>query len=136
MGAVKAATLQTMLETGYDVFISDADVVWFASPWPVVGGRKDIPVRDDTVHLAEADVLASTDCVDYLEDLGPGLVGHEMNTGMLFLRASPGAIAFTKEWQVRAFVLVSGCGCGWCMGDVREVHTPPCVDTFLGPSCV
>lgn len=109
MGAVKAATLQMMLETGYDVFISDADVVWFGSPWPVVGGREDVAVREDTRHLAQADVLASTDCVDYLEDLGPGLVGHEMNTGMLFLRASPGAIAFTKEWQVRAWVGMCVC---------------------------
>jgi hypothetical protein len=29
-----------MLESGYDIFISDADVVWFDNPWPVVGGRK------------------------------------------------------------------------------------------------
>ncbi|KAK3239055.1 hypothetical protein CYMTET_50994 [Cymbomonas tetramitiformis] len=42
MGAVKAKVLQTMLEAAYDVFISDADVVWFADPWPVVG-RVTIP---------------------------------------------------------------------------------------------
>lgn len=79
---------------------SDADVVWFGSPWPVVGGRSDVPVRADSVHLAEADILASTDCIDFLEDLSPGLVGHEQNTGMLFLRSTLAAIELTKEWQV------------------------------------
>jgi hypothetical protein len=90
-----------MLETGYNIFISDADVVWFGNPWPVVGGRKDIPVRPDSIHLATADVLASTDCIDFLEDMGPGIAGHEQNTGMLFLRATAAAVEFTIEWQVQ-----------------------------------
>jgi hypothetical protein len=29
--------------------------------------RQDIAVRADAVHLATADVLASTDCIDFLE---------------------------------------------------------------------
>mmetsp|Transcript_19097 Transcript_19097/g.26441 ORF Transcript_19097/g.26441 Transcript_19097/m.26441 type:complete len:801 (-) Transcript_19097:47-2449(-) len=108
MGAVKAAMLQMMLETGYNVFISDADVVWFGNPWGIVGGRTDIPIREDAADLARADVVASTDCIDFLEDRGPGLIGHEQNTGMLFLRATVSTIELTKEWQVRALETTDG----------------------------
>jgi hypothetical protein len=104
-----------MLETGYDIFISDADVVWFGNPWPVVGGRKEIPVRPDSIHLATADVLASTDCIDFLEDMGPGIAGHEQNTGMLFLRATAAAVEFTVEWQVQKQASAKCPSVGWMM---------------------
>jgi hypothetical protein len=32
--------------------------------------------------------------------MGPGIAGHEQNTGMLFLRASAASVEFTIEWQV------------------------------------
>jgi hypothetical protein len=34
------------------------------------------------------------------QDMGPGIAGHEQNTGMLFLRASAASVEFTIEWQV------------------------------------
>jgi len=108
MGAVKAATLQILLEDGYNVLISDADVVWFGNPWPIIGGAPGIPARQDAYYLQQADILVSTDCIDFLEDNMPGLIGHEHNTGMLFLRSTLAAIEFTKEWQMRALETTDG----------------------------
>jgi hypothetical protein len=81
--------------------LSDADVVWFGNPWPIVGGMPGIATRPDAHFLKQADILVSTDCIDFLEDGEPGLIGHEHNTGMLFLRSSVASIEFTKEWQVQ-----------------------------------
>eukprot|EP00959_Pyramimonas_sp_CCMP1952_P134108 2805550-Pyramimonas_sp.AAC.1 len=67
-----------------------------------IGGVPGIPTRKDAKYLQQADILVSTDCIDFLEDNMPGLIGHEHNTGMLFLRSSVASIEFTKEWQVLA----------------------------------
>ncbi|KAK3244850.1 hypothetical protein CYMTET_45555 [Cymbomonas tetramitiformis] len=107
MGAVKARVLQDLLEAGYNVFVSDADTVWFSDPWDIVG-KEGVPSRSDSKLLREADILVSTDCIDYSEDLGPGLAAHEHNTGILWLRSTPSTIAFTKEWQVRALATTDG----------------------------
>eukprot|EP00854_Cymbomonas_tetramitiformis_P006321 gene6321-7574_t len=53
MGFVKVAVLVVLLEIGYDVLLSDADVVWQRDPLPYVNA----PI------LSTADVLVTGDCI-------------------------------------------------------------------------
>ena len=103
MGFLKATAIRQVLETGRHVLVSDADVVW---------------VRDPTAELDElaaagATLAASTDCLHAAADEdktprrhSPYLCGHSpgnvfgavFNTGILYFRAAPAAIAFTRLW--------------------------------------
>ena len=83
--------------------MSDVDVVWLASPWPLVRYAKDgtPPVRPEAALLALADVVLSVDQVQqYMDsDKYRWHIDSELNTGVIFFRNSPGGVAVLDEWK-------------------------------------
>ena len=51
--------------------------------------------------LAAADVLLSTDCIDLAADRRGACTEANLNTGVLYLRSTEAALAFTSEWARR-----------------------------------
>lgn len=114
MGHVKALTIAALVERQYAVLVSDVDVIWLRHPWGVLhapgkpsgaaaaageSGPSESAVRES---LAEADLLISTDSVDYALDAAAyRLLEAEINTGVLFVRASAVSLAFLREWSLR-----------------------------------
>ena len=111
LGLVKAAFLWELLNLGYDVLISDLDVVWLGNGWEHwMTYRNPLrpPLREASLQ-AMADVLVSTDELD--EDFDahgrwerwPFGVGWgwraELNTGVVHFRATNGSRAFVQAWR-------------------------------------
>jgi len=103
MGLIKQVFIRQMLLTGLDAMVSDVDVAWFRSPWPLVryGDASQLPVRANARLLAYADVVLSVDQVQqYMDsDKHQWHIGSELNTGVAFFRNSPGALAVLDEWK-------------------------------------
>ena len=113
LGLVKAAFLWELLNIGYDVLISDLDVVWLGSAWERWMSYRGEPARPPLAEaglLALADVLVSTDELDAEYDaLGtwerwPNGVGwgrrSDLNTGVVYFRATNGSRAFVQAWRL------------------------------------
>ena len=104
MGLIKQVFIRQVLLSGLDAMVSDVDVVWFRSPWPLVryGNAKQPSVRANSRLLALADVVLSVDQVQqYMDsDKHQWHIGSELNTGVVFFRNSPGAMAVLDEWRV------------------------------------
>ena len=108
LGLVKASFLWELLSLGYDVLISDLDVVWLSSQWePWMSYRAPArPPLPEAALLAMADVLVSTDELDEAFDghgrweSWPFGVGWgrraDLNTGVVFFRATNGSKAFIQ----------------------------------------
>ncbi|KAL3914662.1 MAG: hypothetical protein SGPRY_007552 [Prymnesium sp.] len=110
-----------MLAAGLDAMVSDVDVVWLASPWPLVryGDAKERARDGETPPsarlLALSDVILSVDqpqsrpehslveqVQQYMDSHGYHWhVGSELNTGIAFFRNSAGARAVLEEWAQR-----------------------------------
>ncbi|KAL1523586.1 hypothetical protein AB1Y20_018522 [Prymnesium parvum] len=109
MGLVKQVFIVQMLAAGLDAMVSDVDVVWLASPWPLVRyGDAAEAARDGAVPpharlLALADVVLSVDQVQqYMDsDKYRWHVDSELNTGVAFFRNSVGARAVLDEWAAQ-----------------------------------
>ena len=98
-----------LLCLGYDVLISDLDIVWLKprwEPWMTYRHEATHPPYREAALMAMADVLVSTDELDEAYD-GVGTwerwpfgVGWgrraELNTGVLFFRATNGSKAFIQ----------------------------------------
>ena len=112
LGLVKAAFLWELLSLGYDVLISDLDVVWLGGEWEQwmtyrVPTRPPLP---EAALLAMADVLVSTDELDEAFDAHgrwerwPRGVGWgrrtDLNTGVVYFRATNGSRAFIQAWRL------------------------------------
>ena len=111
LGLVKAAFLWELASLGYDVLISDLDVVWLSTGW-----ERWMTYRQASAPLAEAamqamaDVLVSTDELDEEFDAHgrwerwPFGVGWgwrtDLNTGVVFFRATNGTKAFLQAWRL------------------------------------
>ncbi|KAK3233721.1 hypothetical protein CYMTET_56004 [Cymbomonas tetramitiformis] len=101
MGFVKVAVLVVLLEIGYDVLLSDADVVWQRDPLPYVNA----PI------LSTADVLVTGDCIfDFMS--GPVTDAYtqvrevnraEFNTGVLLVRSTAMGLEFARRWKKHNF---------------------------------
>jgi hypothetical protein len=87
---------------GWNIMMSDVDVLWFESPWPWVGGGG-VPVFPEAAKMAHADVLISTDIVEVEADSehASWLLNREYNTGIVFFRATNASIALVKLWRER-----------------------------------
>ncbi|CAL5079820.1 unnamed protein product [Urochloa decumbens] len=70
-----------VLELGYSFLFTDVDILWFRSPFPRLP--------------AGADVVMSSDF--FVGD--PASPGNYPNGGLLYVRASPAAVAFYEQWQ-------------------------------------
>ena len=103
-GVVKADLIVWLLTNHRMAVISDVDCAWLKPP------------HDLLSSLAEADVLAGTDCLHVQEDADRSTrnkvvarCGHHpgshwsawFNTGVLFFRVTPNAIAIASEWRER-----------------------------------
>ena len=105
MGLIKQVFIREMLVAGLDAMVSDVDVAWFRSPWPLVryGGPSQPggPVQSRCRLLALADVVLSVDQVQqYMDtDTHHWHIHSELNTGVAFFRNSEGALAVLDEWK-------------------------------------
>lgn len=122
--STRIAKIRAALELGYDVLMSDADVVWRRDPRHYLqcpemavdtsrdaeGGvsteRLDEPgrtrKRSSCESVAAADVMVSSDNLSPKTDarLGASYArGGVFNTGVVFLKHTPGAKAFAKAWS-------------------------------------
>ena len=112
LGLVKAAFLWELLRLGYDVLISDLDVVWINDGWErwMTYRNAARPPLPEAEMQAMADVLVSTDELDELYDAHmtwerwPWGIGwgwrSELNTGVVFWRATNGSLAFVQAWRL------------------------------------
>ena len=106
MGLVKEVFIRAMLDAGLDAMVSDVDVAWLSSPWPLVrypDSARQPPPRPSAALLALADVILSVDQVQqYMDsDKYQWHIHSELNTGVAFFRNSKGALAVLDEWKVR-----------------------------------
>ena len=103
MGLIKQVFIRQMLLAGLDAMVSDVDVAWLRSPWPLVryGDTSQPGIRPSARLLAYADVVLSVDQVQqYMDsDKHHWHVHSELNTGVAFFRNSPGALAVLEEWK-------------------------------------
>ena len=99
LGFVKASFALRLLAHGYDVLLSDADSVFFGNPWPWLGR---LGVAPATAALAggllAADLIVTNDIAALESD---GLPSTVLNSGVLFLRATPRTRRFVLEWAAR-----------------------------------
>ena len=104
MATLKTTFLAAILTAGYDVWMSDLDVVWLSSPWPWSGGSTEAVVPE-AQWLAHADVIASTDIIRIEDEKQyPGwLIQRECNTGVIFFRATEQAILLALQWRLRVY---------------------------------
>ena len=88
---------------GYSVLISDLDVVWLNGHWPrwmMYGHPSEAPLPEASL-IAAADVLVTTDELNAELDISgrrPG-AGTDLNTGVVYFRAGPGARAMVQSWR-------------------------------------
>jgi len=107
MGLVKVAFLWELLSARFSVLISDLDVVWLNGHWQrwmaypqqqQQQPQPDAPCAEARL-IALADVLVSTDEIDPAADARGWGLGSELNTGVLFFRATSGALAVVQAWR-------------------------------------
>lgn len=102
MGLVKVAFLWELLSAGFNVLISDLDVVWLNGHWQRwmtwAEAASQPPVPQAAV-LAAADVLVTTDELDTARDTAGTFHAMELNTGVVYLRATRGALAMVQSWR-------------------------------------
>eukprot|EP00908_Phaeocystis_cordata_P014225 Transcript_25326.p1 GENE.Transcript_25326~~Transcript_25326.p1 ORF type:complete len:470 (+),score=180.70 Transcript_25326:59-1411(+) len=100
MGLVKVAFLWELVTLGFDVLISDLDVVWLNGHWQRWMTWDDplTPPVPEAALAARADILVSTDELSIANDLRGGRP-HELNTGVLRFRGSKGALAMLGVWR-------------------------------------
>ena len=104
MGEAKVSIARAVLSAGHDIILSDLDVAWTDDPWPYL--RFD-PIRTPYVAwlLTMCDVASSSDTVDVVTPGEEVAWNHEgeLNTGMIFFRATAGGEAAVVAWlaQIR-----------------------------------
>ena len=105
LGELKMDLLHGLLSAGWDVLISDADVLWLDSPWSWLGGFG-VASPPEAAKMVLADVLISSDAVDLNMDTVAKrwLQEEELNTGIVFLRATAKTLALVKLWRARLAV--------------------------------
>ena len=101
IGLVKIAFLWEMLQLGFDVLISDLDIVWMSPHWErwMTYRQVGAPVAEAAL-MAMADVLVSTDELNDAEDRRHSGFRVDLNTGVLFFRATNGSKAFIQGWRL------------------------------------
>lgn len=112
MGAMKVAAFHQLLLLGRTVLVSDVDTVWTADPQHFF---------ESLPHRELVDVGVTSDCLSREADenkdgksrrfhpAGVWFCGHNpgntfgatLNTGVLYLRPTPSAIAFTSRWHAK-----------------------------------
>jgi len=91
IGALKAAFLLHLLQSGHRVLVSDVDTVWLNDPrgW---FDADDLPRRTD--------VSISTDCLSHTDERRTHGCWHmQFNTGILWLRPTAATMALMATWR-------------------------------------
>jgi len=98
MGILKVRFFVEFLRGGFDVLCSDLDVIWLADPRPWAEG-----VVASSELLVHADAVVSVDTTSNVSegDQQAWGVHGEMNTGMIMLRSTAGALALCSAWMER-----------------------------------
>ena len=101
IGLVKIAFLWELVNIGFDVLISDLDIVWLSPHWErwMTYKQPGTPVAEAAL-MAMADVLVSTDELNEEEDRKQSGFRVDLNTGVLFFRATNGSRAFIQGWRL------------------------------------
>jgi hypothetical protein len=103
MGILKVRFFMEFMSSGFDVLCSDLDVIWLGDPRPWIMGPGSTGAVASSALLSVADVVVSTDVTHGFSDRDAAAWGvhNEMNTGMVLLRSSPGALVFCLAWVAR-----------------------------------
>lgn len=119
MGSLKTAFILSILEMGWDILMSDADVAWLRDPLHAVHakgpmGRSDIMVSSDSIsHLNDVESMKADPTTDppgspiawYKsasprgEELFGNVYDSDFNSGILFLRATPATLNLCRAWH-------------------------------------
>ena len=99
----QVAFLWELLSAGFDVLISDLDVVWLNGHWALwmSWAQPAEPPLPEAALIALADVLVTTDELDAERDVTgvrPG-AGTDLNTGVVYFRSGPGSLAMIQQWR-------------------------------------
>ena len=89
MSVLKVGFYRELLTFGYNVWACDADAVFVHDPRPLMAEPE----------WREAELAAATDCIDVHRDSQYPLLHCDLNTGMVYMRASAATIAFTERWR-------------------------------------
>jgi hypothetical protein len=126
MGILKVRFFMEFLAAGFDVLCADLDVLWLRDPRPWLsggvlsggglsgggggggggggarGGDAALSI-ESSLLLGFADVVVSTDVTGDLaeDDRNSWGINNEMNTGMLLMRSTVGAMAVCRAWVDR-----------------------------------
>jgi hypothetical protein len=96
------ASRSGLLLSGWDVMLSDADVVWLDSPWPWIGPKGWTgTLLPEAAKMAKADLLVSTDVVELQPGSASALQDREYSTGMAFWRANQRSLELLRLWRER-----------------------------------
>ena len=110
MGAMKVAAFHQLLKLNRMVLVSDVDTVWTADPQPFLENLPpavDIGVTSDCLSReADENKFGRSKRFDphgvWFCGHNPGnTFGATFNTGVLFLKPTPDAIAFTSRWHAK-----------------------------------
>jgi hypothetical protein len=82
----KHILLQLLLEFGFNVFLSDVDVVWHREPWSVLGA---MPACDFYAQTDSQDVEAWK---EYRFPYPPEARNYYLDTGLMFFRPTPATL--------------------------------------------
>ena len=99
------AFLWELISVGFDVLISDLDVVWLNGHWQrwMTWADPAHPPVPEAALIAAADVLVTTDELDSKRDASgkvAGMGGHlELNTGVVYFRSTKGSLAMVQSWR-------------------------------------
>ena len=98
MGLLKVRFFVSFLRAGFDVLCSDLDVIWLGDPKPWLSGT----IRTSNL-LPFADVIVSVDVTTGEQENDKHAWGtfNEMNTGVIFLRATNGSLVACAAWTKR-----------------------------------
>eukprot|EP00898_Chlorokybus_atmophyticus_P005677 jgi/Chlat1/610/Chrsp103S01032 len=87
---MKLKAVQSLLELGYDVLFTDADICWLEDPFPYI--RQDIALQFSTDFVGNW----STGVADHRAAYGSFIA----NTGFYFIKALPQTVAFLADVQL------------------------------------
>ena len=109
---VRIGEARALLSMGFDVLMSDVDVVWRRDPRPFFSRRRDDDGDDGDggddgdydASLASADVMVSSDNLSPRRDFEQGATyaaRGTFNTGIVFARRTPAGERFAAAWYER-----------------------------------
>lgn len=98
----QVAFLWELLSLGFSVLISDLDVVWLNGEWRRwMLWESEAKTLPQAQLISLADILVSTDELSASRDADGGRPSRmsDLNTGVVYLRATNGSKAMVQQWR-------------------------------------